>query len=209
MSINTGDIWRFMTTSYSFANLSNPMLNMFWFEIETASPDMQAVAPANFDPIMEAFIEKYIEPLLPAQTATWEWSSILATNWSDPVRQFYNYTDVALTGTSPSSAYMPPWLTYSFRLNRGNSGTRNGQKRFGGIPEEAQNGGEAVMPYLGYLQSYAIGYEVGLDVVTADGAVSLLPVIVRLDAETNDVVVTQRVQSASYVRISSQDTRKR
>lgn len=101
---------------------------------------------------------------------------------------------------------LPPFVAWSFRLNRPNTSTRNGYKRFAGVAESSQTNGVALSGVLTNLDTYALTLAQPL-VGTED---TYLPVI-RTAQRNNDVVDPPEYTvfiTASYREISSQNTRK-
>jgi len=106
---------------------------------------------------------------------------------------------------------LPPHDAWAFRYNRSLTTTRHGQKRFAGVPETWQNNGVTVSGFLTTLDD--VGDNLERDITDADGFGAgeiLRPVIYSkfLNGELRETPITNPVSSVSFVRISTQNTRK-
>jgi len=130
-------------------------------------------------------------------------------NLSDPTEIGAFSLSPAVPGTN-SGDCLPPYVTYSFLLQRLNATTRNGHKRFAGVGENQQINGDPVSGAITTLDDVAdvIGNPLVLAGVAPDTwEMTLSPRIVRKDA-TGALVLSQPVLSARFTSIGTQNTRK-
>jgi len=207
---DVGDVYRIKATSLFQGDVENPLQNTFWYKVTSTTGGGNILfTPDVTDPLLDDFLTAVITPLLPAQVSAIEWTELEITEWTNPLRPFQKLLLSSQNGGSSSTAFMPVWVNYSFRLNRSNNTTRNGQKRYAGVPEEAQQAG--VVPpgtYRDILDLAAAGLSEGLTATDGIDSATLLPCIVRLAPVTQEVVLSQFCFSAQYVRLSTQDSRK-
>lgn len=114
-------------------------------------------------------------------------------------RQFGAGTDGDVVGDA-----LPSFNAWGFKLNRTDRTTRNGAKRFVGVPESASNLGV----HDGSLSTEIASLEFELsDLVQGAGTSVFQPIIYRSGTSTGNGVWND-VSSASYQRITSQNSRK-
>lgn len=207
---DVGDTFRIKATALFDEDLENPMYMTFWYKVtsHTGSGDILFV-PEVTDALLDDFLTAAITPIIAIQPTNIRWTNLEIVEWTNPLRPFQNLPLVAQTGGATTANAAPKWLVYSFRLNRSNNTTRNGQKRYPGVVEEAMTAG--VVPpgaYLDVLHDVETGLAAGLTATDGIDSATLLPCIVRLDPVTGNITASQIAFSATYTRVSSQDSRK-
>lgn len=127
-----------------------------------------------------------------------------------------NPTEIGAFALSPfvpgtnSGDCLPPYVTYSFLLQRTDATTRNGHKRFAGVGENAQLNGFIVSAVEASIEAQAdvMGNALELAGVAPDTwEMELSPRIVRKDA-AGLMLLNQPVLSARFTSIGTQNTRK-
>jgi hypothetical protein len=125
--MNTGD---FMTveTLWTVPFASNPCVNVWHLECQEAGEptELQTAGPL----IVEAFIARYVTPLLGYQASNIRLVGMKLRSITD-LTEGYDVSGVLASGTAVS-INLPPFVTYSVREQRRDLTTRNGRKAFVG-----------------------------------------------------------------------------
>jgi len=134
MALN--DIYR-ITCTQEF-NTGGPLcLNVFYYEQITASPnDGAATLLTSFSPGVRDVIRAI-------QNEAIHWLQILVENIvpsADNAQE--DYVSGTVAGSRPGDS-LPPYAAWAFRLNRQTTASRHGQKRFVGVSEGDQADGIA------------------------------------------------------------------
>lgn len=204
--VQEGDMLE-LTMQTSYQGSASKFLNVFHYQHFSGGP---MLLDGAMDRILEAFEAKIVAPLQEITVTAYWFEKITVQNLENPDEfasvDFADNTTGGV-GTDP----LPSWNTWSFILNRSTRQTRNGQKRFSGVPEQYtalnQPTGDA-LPFLddiadGLWEPLTIEYDPPL---TGDWL--WLPYIVRKTAQFTYTNVN-RVQTAQFTRIGTQNTRKR
>jgi len=99
---------------------------------------------------------------------------------------------------------LPPFTVWAFRLDRSFAGRRSGRKAFGALSEQDITDGVAVVGVIPFLDQMAT--ELTQNISTTEG--DFTPVLLQFDAAGLPTGLAQVVTSASYVRVSTQNSRK-
>jgi len=203
--VATGDILEFSLQSY-FQTPANRGLNVFQYEVTTDVPFTLASRGADVLEAWYGFIVPLIQPVTTTQIV---YEGVAIRNLTDGLEIFEGQPDSILNGAIATDS-MPPFVSWGFKLTRTNTSTRNGSKRFWGVPEamslNGQPAGDAItaLPLI----AEALGLPVNLDVEgLPEISVQLQPVIVRKD-ETGAIIASQFVNGAQFRSITTQNTRK-
>lgn len=196
-------------TLYSqMAQVSVNALNVFHFQVSTPEP---IVSPLVLGELIGDWFDSITDLLKPVTGTGLSWTRVYMRNMTNPL-EFYDYNPPSPTAGSVAVEYNTPFIAWAFRLNRTTTLTRNGQKRFAGVPETLVENGVIIPGAVASMDDIAafIGEPQQFEIdETADPPfdVTLVPVIVR---KTSGGVldVFQYVASATYVSVSSQTTRK-
>lgn len=128
---NVGDVLEF-TLVQKYGVLADQMLNVFHYEITAASGPEPLLAVG--DDLATQWVTQFA-PLWAAVTST----GVSITGWviqnlDDPDDFASGSFPTPLTGDVAGDS-MPPFVAWGFKLNRTTRATRNGSKRFTGVPE--------------------------------------------------------------------------
>ena len=206
--MNLDDIIQIIVTSVLNGDASNPILNVFWYR-QTSEPDpVQGFTQANVEALDVDFRATVIAPVKVLSCQAIEFKSALYTNWSKPTRPFVlvNYSGEA--GLA-SGDWLPATNSWGFRYNRSNNTTRNGYKRFSGVPEAYTANGAAAPAQAAAYAAAAVGLQDAIMFTAGMDTISFVPTIVRKNAAGNAVDAHQDSQSVSFYGLTTQNTRKR
>lgn len=201
-----GQVLEFQLNSF-FVDPSNRGLNVFHYVVaeftgtHVLSDIGQELGFNWFDTAMAGML-----PVLSVQVA---FDGGIINNLDDPP-EFGNFIIDPVVGGQVAGDVLPPFASYGFILKRTNRTTRNGYKRFWGIPESAQVDGIAITSVQDVLDDAADVFEAPIELTgTDDGgwSLTLIPVIVRKDA-AGLISLFQQVNGVEYRAIGTQNTRK-
>lgn len=192
----------------TLANVSGDVLNVFWFEVSSITSPQPLVSIAPY--LKTWFQGDFIPPITAMQTAGVQYTRIEVSS----VENFE--TDFAIidldstckgqvVGEFSSSA-----AAWSFQLNRTTRVTRNGSKRFAGVPEEqVQNNLPSSTALLYAEEVQVVLYDVPPIPLGMAGEMSLLHVIPKTPTPPATLPSTfNRVSGVSFRGVGSQNTRK-
>lgn len=124
----------------------------------------------------------------------------------------YNLFDVADFDLYPTNGFgsragdaLPSFVSWTFRLNRSNRLTRNGRKAFAGVAEQDQDDGIPNPAIVGALTDLAALMS---SMIVSPNGNQYAPVIIRRPLPTFPPGVFSYIETASFSRISTQNTRK-
>lgn len=160
--------------------------------------------------IAEAFMNKYYLPLATYQAPQYKVIGIAIRKYGDEVHG-YEHSSIYVTG-SGGTTQLPPFVTYSCKLQRTGYVLRNGRKGFGGGCSNALGANGHMLPgYFAGLNAIAEDWSIS-DLVATDGddSITLVPEIVReIDGIHTPPTVFCHVASFSFNdKFGTQNTRK-
>lgn len=202
---SNGDILQLTLKGY-YSTVATAVMNVFQYKLGVSGTlDLALDGQAFIDGYADA-IREFLEPILSVEVA---YPRMDIVNLSEPLEiwtgSFTNPINGAVTGE-----VAPPFITWSFLLQRTNASTRNGQKRFSGVPETQMVNGIPTAAAALLLQDMSgfLGLPFVSDVIGGTPATVILePTIVRKD-ETGALIASQPVLNARFTAIGSQNTRK-
>lgn len=199
------DIIEFRMRGY-FSTVATAVINVFQYEYTTATPlDLGDFGQEFVDGWAE-LLRAVLQPVLSVEVA---YPIIDLVNLTDPLEIWSGQFDEPINGTVTGDV-LPPFATWSFLLKRTTSATRNGAKRFSGIPESMQITGiptSAAALLLNDLGSF-LGDPLAVSIDGGTPATAVLqPVITRKDA-TGALITSQPVSSGQFRHIGTQNSRK-
>ena len=152
----------------------------------------------------ETIRNNFLDPIAECQSAQVNYRKVQMLNLTDGIGFYEHVFSTPLSGARPGE-FLPTFVAYSFRLNRTTRLTRNGQKRLSGVAEGDVDGNNAIGAVLPLLSQAAnrMGTPLAVNLGSA-----FIPVIIRFDPATQAVTATNLVASATFTRVSSQNTRK-
>lgn len=160
--------------------------------------------------IAAAFFAKYYTPLTIYQSSLFKCTGIKIRKYGDEVHG-YEHSSVYVVGAG-TATLLPPFVTYSCKLQRTGYVLRNGRKGFGGANISSLGGNGHVTPaFLSGLNAIALDWSISPLTVTDDGdEMVLIPEIVReIDGIHTPPTVFCHVASFHFnSSFGSQNTRK-
>lgn len=177
------------------------VLNVYFYQVNNVTPligDYLAV-------FGEWFHDTILTPLIALQTSDLVHTSLFLENISNGVDIESFTTDFPVPGASATSDTMPPFVSWGFQLLREERNTRNGYKRFAGVPEIYVTDG--VASGAGGLIT-AVEDVLGEDVVVGIATVAA-PVILKRPFTVPLVSpVVSNISAGLFKGIGTQNTRK-
>lgn len=184
--------------------LSQAILNVFFYEVVSLDVGV------TLENVLTTFTGWWTTNIKPLQVTTCALTTLEAKDLSNGIDIASRSVSVAgsLTGDG-----VPSFVTLSFRLNRTTGLTRHGQKRFAGCSEAAIIGNDLSGGVLTAANTAATGLASSLLSDSGTNDHELKPVIIgrnKLPDGTYELDITKvnDVQSAQYVRVSTQTTRR-
>lgn len=115
---------------------SQDVLNVYYYRVVSVT----GFTNEGYETILDEFEETVITPVLAATSADYDVQEITVRNVTNGLDFLvHTFAVGALEGTSASPA-LPSYVNYTFRLQRESLVTRNGYKRFTGVPEDLVTG---------------------------------------------------------------------
>lgn len=204
---NVGDVLEWQVNSTFLSGVVN-MMQVWQFEITVSSEATITLATAG-DELGNLLFDAVYEHILLCTSVNVRYTGGLWKNLSDPTEIGSFIIPGGVIGAGGGDA-LPPYSSYSFLLRRLNATTRNGHKRFAGIPENAQANGIAISSIIDELELAADVFGNPIDIEFASPStltLTLAPRIVRKNA-AGAMTLSQPVLSAEYTGIGTQNTRK-
>lgn len=204
--MDTDTFIRIRTRAVSSLWAGNPAYNMYFYQVAAHAGAARGLDAANGALILAAFKTLVVDKVRAMTSSDWSYDQGQIIDYTDPAHPFYEGSITPGQGTVVDGA-LPPFNAWAFRLNRGNATTRNGQKRFVGLPESlvAQGRPDSAATTLANALATALGDELIVDL--GGDSWTFIPVIVR-EAPGYTVSVSQYVASVTFTGISTQNTRK-
>lgn len=192
----TGDLIRCVDTQ---RYLGETCLNVYYYRVTAVA----GLFDGYLDDLNADWETRVLTPVTALQTDILVHTQREWRNLSNGVDLFVDSTEVPGQETGSSTA--PSFTSYGFMLVRESLVTRNGYKRFAGIPDALIDGNN----YVG-IASWLTDVEVGLASDLTIGLVSVAePVIVKrpIDTPAGEYLYSS-IGSASFRGIGTQNTRK-
>jgi len=198
------DILQFTMKGY-FTNLSNQVMNVFQYQLQ--SPD-----PINFFDDGQTIIDEWrtdlgavLAPLMGQEV---QYNDLVIQNLSEPTEIWEGSFTTPLQGSVVGDV-LPPYASWGFLLRRQSGVTRNGYKRFPGVPESLQINGTPTVGASTLLNALAVrlGDPYSIALVDPSPEIQLFPVIVRKDA-AGLMTINQPVVGAVFRTLGTQNSRK-
>lgn len=200
------DVLEFTLKSY-YGGSANQGLNVFQYQVVTPEPFGLALNGQELcEGIYAHILSSELRAIISSQVA---YNGFSIKNLSEPLEIFEGVPNEAIVGDVAGDC-LPPYAAYGFKLTRTTALTRNGAKRFWGVPESmqvnGQPGGLAIVNLPLIAQNLAFGFDFDLVIEPVEN-VQFYPAIVRKDA-AGLMTQFQRVLSAQFRSITTQNTRK-
>jgi hypothetical protein len=154
--------------------------------------------------VRDWMINEVLPPILVIQSSQLVYESLFIINMSNGVDFLEHTFSPNLPGEGEVNV-LPPYATMTFRLIRETLATRNGYKRFAGVPENIQQNGV----YIGS-EAFLTPIEEALaaDIQPAPSIIPLFaPVIVRRGA-SGTIEAVNNIGASDFRGIGTQNTRK-
>lgn len=190
----------------TYANPGNQGMNVFQYEVILDTPEPLSVVGQD---IADQWMTNMADALQDVTSNLIDWTRISMVNLSDPLEVWDGVPDTLRQGVV-SGDCLPPYAAWGFALHRTNASTRNGSKRFWGVPESLQLNGEvagsaiAAMPLIA---GFLAAEQVIILSAPVPNEVHLGPVIVRKDAH-GLLLASQPVLSGNFRWVTTQSSRK-
>lgn len=203
MALNVGDLVQ-LTDVQRLDN--STLLNVFYYQIAAAEAD------ATLESVAEAYATDMLLISKQMQTASLVHTVLSLRNLTNGVDIHDETLNVA--GTN-AGEYLPSFVALAFRLVRATGLTRHGAKRIGGIPEAFVSGNVLINNLSGILPMYeaALAEDITWPGSGTDGVTATPVLIGRYPADSPnagqlDLTKVNGIQSAQYIRVSSQTSRR-
>jgi len=198
-----------VTDHQALVGIDADIINVYYYRITgvTGSPTLQESGSG----LKAWFYTDFIPDLLQLQVTTLVHQNILVESIENWEAEFINVEpDSAVTGIV-SGGYSSSATAWSFTLLRTLRTTRNGSKRYAGVPESQANDNVPTASASSFALAWAINLGQGWTVENDDGSgFSMVPVIAKtptppatLPSVFNDILGVQ------FRGLGSQNTRKR
>lgn len=201
----SGDIMEFALKGY-YSTPATTVMNVFQYEFTNEEPISGA---GNWQVYVDDWSNQLNTALELVMSQEVQYNSVTVRNLSNPTELYEIALTTPIQGAVVGDA-LPSFNTWTFLLRRTNTTTRNGSKRFAGVPESLQITNVPTAGALTLLNSLAtfLGNDIELAGGTPEPPDALLtPTIVRKDA-TGAMTLHQPVASAQFSLMGSQNSRK-
>lgn len=182
--------------------LGQQVLNVYYYRVVSVT----GFTNDGYIPLLEEFRDNVILAVVPLQSARLMHEYVEVRNLSNGVDVFTLEIDQPGTNAAASTADLPSYVSYSFKLVRESLATRHGFKRFAGVPDTMIDGNV-------YTSSTALTEAVE-DALAADIVIGIAtiaePVIVKRPIPASPIAsyVYSSIGSAIFSLIGTQNTRK-
>lgn len=190
-----GNRYRLIDTMDFIGDQTNPLLNVYYF--------LQTAGVGNASNLANEWINDVLPDVRAVQSVGIVHRTIDVINMDSPADFFQVVLAANNVGLRPGDG-LPVFTAWAFRYLRASMVSRHGAKRIAGLAEPDQNAGEAVGAIIPLLNALAV--RLGTAIVDGLGN-SWEPRIGRVapPAPFSSFAIT----GVSYIRISTQNTRKR
>lgn len=209
MAVNTGTILRVILTGYFGGDSGNPILNVFFYQVGSTTDGAFTLDGGVADNIWDAMHEQFMDDLLGNIHQAFAYDTIHVDDMTDTLHPFGDATIIDGQGQQEIGDSLPVWDAWAFRLNRTNRLTRNGAKRFCGVPESLVSNGAPISSIVSSMTSIAGNMGLPLTVtLPTTGEFEMFPIIARVSPTGLTVLASQPVASGSFSGVSTQNSRK-
>lgn len=139
--MNANDFMR-VTLKWDVPNASGPVINIYNFQV--ASVTTPSVLQVVGSDIADAFIARYVDPLLPYQASVVGLTEIELRSYNN-ASEIYTRSGVLATGEGGTNM-MPPFVTFNIRETRFAPTIRNGRIALPGIILGSGDGNGRIAP---------------------------------------------------------------
>lgn len=203
--VSSNDILEFTLTSW-YETSGNKGLNVFQYRVTGDTPF--SLLDYGQD-ICNAWYAAQVALLQPITSTLVSWRDLTIVNLSQPLEIWLGIAD-DLSAGAVSGDCLPPAVSWGFILRRSDRTTRNGYKRFWGVPESLQVNGQPAGAAITALPVIADALGAALPLTglgVPDISIILAPEIVRKDA-TGAMTLHQPVYDGQFRTIGTQNSRK-
>lgn len=202
--VQLGDLLYF-TLGWSYGVSTPTMFNTFYYEVTE-----QPLDPSRLEDIYPAICARFylevVEPVCEVLSSFMTARNLLVENFSNGLDLFEYVPPTNIQGQVVAEPN-PPINTWTFKLVRGTTATRNGYKRFPGVPETMVLNGKANMTLEDQEAVSAALYQDIDNTSVGDWGMVISPRIVGLGA-TGELRAKQRPISVAFNGLGSQVSRK-
>jgi len=183
--------------------------NVFHYEIHVPSPFVLSDYGTSLIDEWNDHVMSVVQNVISSNCG---WQQMTVRNLTDTDEIFISAFTEQLSGAVTGDC-LPPYASWGFLYRRSTTATRNGYKRFCGVPESSQINGEPTAGAAIALQSVALhlsnSFTLTLEAASAapDVDVEFVPVIVRKDA-TGALITSQNIVAVQPCGIGTQNSRK-
>jgi len=117
--------------------LGQQVLNVYFYRVSDTTP----LIGDYLQTFSDSFQDVVLADVVPLQLAALEHTSLYIENISNGVDILEDTTGFPISGDVETGSGMPPYVSYGFQLVRESRVTRNGYKRFAGVPETFTSNG--------------------------------------------------------------------
>lgn len=174
--------------------------NVFWYRVVAAT----GLAYDYLEVVRDWMLNEVLPPIWNLQSDGLVYVTMNIQNVTNGI-DFLDHVFSPTEQPANTGDYMPPFVTYTFRLLRETLATRHGYKRFAGVREVNVANGVSVLNPVDY---EPVEDALGADIQPAPSLIPLLePVIVRRST-AGTIVAVNSVSAGQYRGIGTQNTRK-
>jgi hypothetical protein len=200
-----GDFLR-ATVEMTIPNASNPCLMVWDFQLDPTNDPID-LTDMGLD-IVDALIARCYTPLLGRMTSQLTGIGVSLRNLGD-ITDGFDASGVLFTGSNPS-AMLPPFITYSIELLKGNFAMRNGRKAYpGATVDNCDSDGLVTDSAQAAFADVTDVWASTAMVVEGTVDATFFPRIIRVPATPNtNPTVFSNIIGYGLVKFGSQNTRK-
>lgn len=170
--------------------------NVYWYQ--------QISSTGSAEKLVDAFIATMLPALLTIQNLGVEHYQVEALNFDNEADFHSEGLTTSNTGSRTGDG-LPSFVAWGFKLNRPTRAIRSGAKRVVGVSESDQNNGVVAA---GFDDDVANVADVMASVIGDTELGEYQPQIVTISPLTGLIINDVGINSASYMRITSQNSRK-
>lgn len=164
-----GDVFRITMCAELF---EQQVCNVFYYIVAAWTGNV------SLEDVLNEFIDTVIDPVRQAQSNSLVYQDLSIADTNQP--EVFFEMPLTVAGIGAASPSLPSYAAFGFKLVRTDRSTRNGAKRFAGVPEAAVTGNAIVSPTATVYTNIETALAANLVVTgTGGGAATLNPCIVR------------------------------
>jgi hypothetical protein len=200
MALNSSDVLRLTLCGTVFTEQA---CNVFFYLINIGS------GSPTLEDVLEGFRTVVLPSILDIQSQDVEYDTAEADNLTNGIDFGTDPLYAGITGNVSGEA-LPPYAAWAFTLERASKLTRNGAKRFAGVPESAQQDGVVTAGFNPTLVTAATAIGTSFAYSNAQGAFSAFPLIVGVDTTGQRDLSRVQIPTGAVANavVSTQNTRK-